>query len=113
MKVPDKPADPNEVELTEVDKKTPPEKKKARAADHKRQHNVLHPRRVGRRVGDAVLVGDCWSVCLYYFFVYQEISSMASARRVGIYGLCGVVHTDDPYVSFYVEKNRQVLFSYL
>ena len=26
MKVPDKPADPNEVELTEVDKKTPPEK---------------------------------------------------------------------------------------
>ena len=25
MKVPDKPADPNEVELTEVDKKTPPE----------------------------------------------------------------------------------------
>ena len=28
MKVPDKPADPNEVELTEVDKKTPPENKK-------------------------------------------------------------------------------------
>ena len=27
MDVPDKPADPNEVELTEVDKKTPPEKK--------------------------------------------------------------------------------------
>ena len=26
MKVPDKPADPNEVELTELDKKTPPEK---------------------------------------------------------------------------------------
>ena len=65
---------------------------------------------MGRRVGDAVLVGDCWSVCLYYFFVYQEISSVASARGVGVYGVCDVVHTVDPYVSFYVEKNRQVLF---
>ena len=72
--------------------KTQTGKKKARAADHKRQHHFLHPRRLGRRVGDAVLVGDCWSVCLYYFFVYQEISSMASARRVGLYGLCCSVH---------------------
>ena len=46
---------------------------------------------MGRRVGDAVLVGDSWSVCLYYLFVCQEISRVGSARRVGLYGICGVV----------------------
>ena len=62
------------------------------------------------RVGDAILVGDCRPLCIYYLFVYQEVSSVASAWGVGVYGVCGVVHTDDPYVSIYVEKNRQVLF---
>ena len=107
--------DPKEVELRDVDKKIPPEKKNYNSGttDRRRKDHLLHPRRLGRRVGDAVLVGDCWSVCLYYFFVYQEISSMASARSVGLYGICGVVHTDDPYVSIYVEKNRQKIFLYL
>ena len=38
MDVPDKPADPNEVELTEGNKKTPPEKnnKKRKLGDEKR-----------------------------------------------------------------------------
>ena len=83
MEVPDKPADPKEVELTE-ENDTPPEKKKtSRAANRRRRDNILDPRGLGRRVGDAVLVGDCWPVCLYYLLVYQEISSMASARVCG------------------------------
>ncbi len=48
---------------------------------HKRQYHLLHPRRLGRRVGDAVLLGDCWSVCIYCLFVYQDISSMAHVSQ--------------------------------
>ena len=113
MDVLDKPADLKEVELTEVDKKTLPEKKKAEKAkktDHKRQNHLLHPRRLGRCAGDAFLVGDCGALCIYYLFVYQIISSVASAQCVGLYGLCGVVCSIGGKVFVDVEKSGDGLY---
>ena len=55
------------------------QKKKDKAADCRRGDNVLDPRGLGRRVGDAILVGDCWAICIYCLPLYQEISSVASA----------------------------------
>ena len=70
----------------------------------------MDSRRLGRRVGDAVLVGDSWSICLHCLFVYQEISSVASARRVGIYGVCGVVRSTGGEVFVDVEKSGDGLY---
>ena len=44
------------------------------------------------------------------YFVYQEISSMASARGVGIYGVCGVVRSTGGKVFMDVEKNGDGLY---
>ena len=102
--LPDEPADPKEVELTEVDKLDTAKNQQPEQANRRRRDNFLHPRGLGRRAGDAILVGDCWSFRLYYLLVYQEISSVASVWRVGIYRVCGVVHVVKLTKSFYVEK---------
>ena len=58
MDTPDKPADPKEVELSEVDDKPPP-KGIDREPNRRRGDKLFDPRRLGRRVGNALLVGDC------------------------------------------------------
>ena len=103
MDVPDKPIDPKEVEMThhhlpdkpirpkEVEMTHHHRKKKDRAANRRRGDNFW------THVGwDGVLVmlfslGIAGLFVCITFFVYEELSCMASTRLVGLYGLCGVV----------------------
>ena len=47
---------------------------------------------------------------LYYFFVYEDISNMASTRCVGVFGVCGVVCSIGSEVFVDLEKDGGSLY---
>ena len=111
MDIIDPSIDPKEVELRDVDKKIPEKKttKRKRLIVDVKITFCTHVG-LGWRVDLIVFVTDCWSVCIYYLFVYQRHFCVASAVCMGLYGVCdNVCNTGDPYVCGRGKSWRQFL----